>query len=93
MDNRSEALREQMDKRLSAMGNHLKKSAKHIDRFVVWFCSTTTMASRGLVITVWKPWPPGVPLLAGRSREPARARKLISQWAFRAGRAYNRACF
>ena len=49
-----------MDKRLSAMGNDLQELAKRMDRCMVWSCSTT-MASRGLVIIVLKPWLPGVP--------------------------------
>ena len=59
MGNRFDALQEQMDKRLSAMGNDLQELAKRMDRCIVWSCSTT-MASRSLVITVMKPWLPGV---------------------------------
>ena len=59
MGNRFDALQEQMDKRLSAMGNDLQELAKHMDRCMVWSRSTT-MASRGLVINVMKPWLPGV---------------------------------
>ena len=46
MGNRFDALQEQMDKRLSAMGNDLQELAKRMDRCMVWSCSTT-MASRG----------------------------------------------
>ena len=60
IDNRFEALQEQMDKRLSAMGNDLQELAKRMDRCMVWSCSTA-MASRGLVIIVLKPWLSGVP--------------------------------
>ena len=60
MGNRFDALQEQMDKRLSAMGNDSQELAKRMDRCMVWSCSTT-MASRGLVIIVLKPWLPGVP--------------------------------
>ena len=60
MGNRFDALQEQMDKRLSAMGNDLQELAKRMGRCMVWSCSTT-MASRGLVIIVLKPWLSGVP--------------------------------
>jgi hypothetical protein len=46
MGNRFDALQEQMDKRLSAMGNDIQELAKPMDRCMVWSCSTT-MASRG----------------------------------------------
>ena len=59
MDDRFDALQEQMDKRLLAMGNDLQELAKRMDRCMVWSCPTT-MPSRGLVITVLKPWLPGV---------------------------------
>ena len=51
---------EQMDKRFSAMGSDLQELAKRMGRCMVWSCSTT-MASRGLVIIVLKPWLSGVP--------------------------------
>ena len=59
MDNRFDALREEMDKRLSAMGNDLQELAKRMDRCMVW-SGPTTMASRDLIIAVLKPWLPGV---------------------------------
>ena len=59
MDNRFDALQEQIDERLSAMGNDLQELAKHMDRCMVGSCPST-MASRGLVITVLKPWLQGV---------------------------------
>jgi hypothetical protein len=69
MGNRFDALQEQMDKRLSAMGNDLQELAERMDRCMVWSCSTT-MASRGWVITVLKPWLPDVLSLAGRRWNP-----------------------
>lgn len=60
MDNRFETLQEQMDKRLSVMGNDLQELAKRMDRCMVWSFSTT-MAHRDLVLTVLKPWLPDVP--------------------------------
>ena len=69
MGNGFDALQEQMDKRLSAMGNDLQELAKRMDRCMVWSCSTT-MASRGLVITVLKPWLPDVLSLASRRWNP-----------------------